>query len=95
MEVKYRRSIQGLLAFYLKREKNNLLYEIKLIIGGIIMKNLTKVCLAFAAGMLTLSGCIVYNESKGDTVYEDDSMKIVAAGKKTNDNKVVAVITYK
>lgn len=59
------------------------------------MKNLTKVCLAFAAGMLTLSGCIVYNESKGDTVYEDDSMKIVAAGKKTNDNKVVAVITYK
>ena len=59
------------------------------------MKNLTKVCLAFAAGMLTLSGCIVYNESKGDTVYEDDSMKIVAAGKKTNDNRVVAVITYK
>lgn len=59
------------------------------------MKNLTKVCLAFAAGMLTLSGCIVYNESKGDTVYEDDSMKIVEAGKKTKDNKVVAVITYK
>lgn len=59
------------------------------------MKNLTKVCLAFAAGMLTLSGCIVYNESKGDTVYEDDSMKIVAAGKKTKDNRVVAVITYK
>ena len=59
------------------------------------MKNLTKVCLAFAAGMLTLSGCIVYNESKGDTVYEDDTMKIVTAGKKTNDNRVVAVITYK
>lgn len=59
------------------------------------MKDLTKVCLAFVAGMLTLSGCIVYNGSKGDTVYEDDSMKIVAASKKTNDNKVVAVITYK
>ena len=87
--------MQGLLAFYLKREKNNLLYEIKLIIGGIIMKNLTKVCLAFAAGMLTLSGCIVYNESKGDTVYEDDDMKIVTASKKTNDNRVIAVITYK
>ena len=59
------------------------------------MKDLTKVCLAFAAGMLTLSGCIVYKETKGDTVYEDDSMKIVAASKKTNDNRVVAVITYK
>lgn len=59
------------------------------------MKDLTKVCLAFAAGMLALSGCIVCNESKGDTVYEDDSMKIVAASKKTNNNKVVAVITYK
>lgn len=59
------------------------------------MKDLIKVGLAFAAGMLALSGCIVYNESKGDTVYEDDSMKIVAAGKKTKDDKVVAVITYK
>lgn len=59
------------------------------------MKDLTKVGLAFVAGMLTLSGCIVYNESKGDTVYEDDSMKIVAAGKKTKDDRVVAVITYK
>ena len=59
------------------------------------MKDLTKVCLAFVAGMLTLSGCIVYNESKGDTVYEDDSMKIVAASKKTKDDKVVAVVTYK
>ena len=59
------------------------------------MKNLTKVCLAFAAGMLTLSGCIVYNESKGDTVYEDDDMKIVRAGAKTKDNRVIAVITYK
>ena len=59
------------------------------------MKNLTKVCLAFGAGMLTLSGCIVYNESKGDTVYEDDTMKIVTASEKTNNNKVVAVITYK
>ena len=87
--------MQGLLAFRLKREKNSLLYEIKLIIGGIIMKDLTKVGLAFVAGMLTLSGCIVYNESKGDTVYEDDSMKIVAASKKTKDDRVVAVITYK
>ena len=77
------------------REKNNLLYGIKLIIGGIIMKDLTKVGLAFVAGMLTLSLGIVYNESKGDTVYEDDSMKIVAASKKTKDDKVVAVITYK
>ena len=59
------------------------------------MKDLTKVGSAFAAGMLTLSVCIVYNESKGDTVYEDDTMKIVTASKKTNDNKVVAVITYK
>ena len=67
----------------------------KLIIGGIIMKNLAKVCLAFVAGMLTLSGCIVYNETKGDTVYEDDYMKIVAASKKTKDDKVVAVVTYK
>ena len=45
--------------------------------------------------MLTSSGCIVYNETKGDTVYEDDSMKIVAASKKTKDDKVVAVVTYK
>ena len=59
------------------------------------MKNLTKVCLAFVAGMLTLSGFIVCNESKGDTVYEDDTMKIVTASEKTNNNKVVAVITYK
>ena len=59
------------------------------------MKDLTKVCLAFAAGMLTLSGCIVYNETKGDTVYEDDDMKIVRASAKTKDNKVIAVITYK
>ena len=59
------------------------------------MKDLTKVCLAFAAGMLTLSGCIVYNETKGDTVYEDDSMKIVAASKKTKDDRVIAVVTYK
>ena len=58
------------------------------------MKNLTKVCLAFAAGMLTLSGCIVYNGTKGDTVYEDDYMKIVTASKKTKDDQVVAVITY-
>ena len=59
------------------------------------MKNLTKVGLAFVAGVLTLSFCIVHNESKGDTVYEDDTMKIVTASEKTNNNKVVAVITYK
>lgn len=59
------------------------------------MKDLTKVGLAFVAGMLTLSLGIVYNESKGDTVYEDDDMKIVRASAKTKDNKVVAVITYK
>ena len=59
------------------------------------MKDLTKVCLAFAAGMLTLSGGILYNETKGDTVYEDDSMKIVAASNKTKDDKVIAVVTYK
>ena len=59
------------------------------------MKDLTKVGLAFVAGMLTLSGCIGYNESKGATVYEDDDMKIVRAGAKTKDNRVIAVITYK
>ena len=59
------------------------------------MKNLVKVGLAFGAGMLTTAWIIIKNASEGDTVYEDDTMKVVTASGKGKDNQVVAMITYK